>query len=96
MALGGGWSSFAVNSIAIIALSIIWTWVFNNAKGSILIAMLMHSASNATSTFISTLYPNYAHLPLAGGAIYVFFIVSALLLIVLTKGRLSYKPSKDA
>src|SRR6266487_6116124 len=39
------------------ATSIIWTWIVNNAKGSILIANLLHSASNANTALILKLLP---------------------------------------
>jgi len=33
---------FAANSLAIIASSFVWTWLFNNAAGSIFFATLVH------------------------------------------------------
>jgi hypothetical protein len=31
---------------------VLWTWIFNNAKGSILIAILMHSAYDAAGAYV--------------------------------------------
>jgi membrane protease YdiL (CAAX protease family) len=40
----------------IIALSIIFTWVYNRTQGSVLIAMLLHSAFNYTVYFLDDLF----------------------------------------
>ncbi len=83
------------------------TWVFNNTKASILIAILLHSAldaSNSASAYITQL--------LAPSQIKVYALMSALviplfaaiLLLILTRGHLSYhrerhdleKPAEEA
>lgn len=80
---------FIANSGAIIASTFLWTWLFNNARGSILFAMLFHSTSNATSALIGRLaLSSTASHPWVGLEI---FGLSALLVIVLTRGRLSYR-----
>ncbi len=82
-------SAFIGNSLGIIVGTILWTWVFNNARGSILIAMLVHGVSNAASGYI----PQLLGLPPDHyWASFKIFGVCALLVIVLTRGRLSYKP----
>src|SRR5207248_87259 len=50
---------FVGNSLAIISLTFLWTWLFNSARGSILFAMFVHAASNA----VSGLLPRLAHVP---------------------------------
>src|SRR5438034_10729195 len=50
-------SGFVIFVLVGFATSIIWTWIVNNAKGSILIANLLHSASNANTVLILKLLP---------------------------------------
>jgi membrane protease YdiL (CAAX protease family) len=40
---------FATWIPAILATTILWTWVFNNTKGSLLIAIILHAAARAAS-----------------------------------------------
>ncbi len=71
---------------------IIMIWVFNNTKGSLLIAILLHAsldATNSASAFITHLL---SHAQLGGfgfGNILAIF-VGALLILIFTRGRLSY------
>jgi membrane protease YdiL (CAAX protease family) len=78
--------------VMITALTVIMTWVFNNAKGSLLVTMLMHASFNTFANKILTpLFPapimsEYGLLPMLVG-----FSAVALLLVVLTRGRLGYQ-----
>lgn len=68
----------------------LWTWLFNNTRGSILFAILVHSVSNASSSLISSLVRDQG-----GGSPWLLFIIFgtvAVLLIVATRGRLAYRP----
>jgi membrane protease YdiL (CAAX protease family) len=69
------------------AIAVIITWVFNNTRGSLLIAMLLHGAVDAYSPAVLFADPQLSTLL---HAVLGFGIV-ALLLIVLTRGRLSYQ-----
>jgi membrane protease YdiL (CAAX protease family) len=84
---------FVANSLAIIASTFIWTWLFNNAGGSILFAMFFHATSNANSGFITKLLPADASDPYFT---FKLMAVVTVVLIVVTKGRLAYKSSKTA
>ena len=78
---------FVANSLAIIAGSFVWTWLFNNAAGSIFFATLVHAASNAMSGHLPAI------LNLQDPNPWFAFGVSAIvavLVIVLTRGRLGY------
>jgi membrane protease YdiL (CAAX protease family) len=69
------------------AIAIIITWVFNNSRGSLLISMLLHGAVDAYSPAVLFADPQLStllHTLIGFGAV-------ALLLIVLTRGRLSYQ-----
>ena len=73
------------------------TWVFNNTKGSILIAILLHAsldASNSANAFIKHLLTASQIGGYGLGAALLFPLVAAVLLLILTKGRLSYKPDR--
>ncbi len=82
--------------IGAIPTRMIMTWVFNNTKASILIAILLHAAldaSNGGSAYITHLLPPSQN----GGyglATLLFPLVAAVLLLIFTKGRLSYKPER--
>ncbi len=75
--------------LQITAKSISYTWLFNNAGGSLLIVTLFHAALNG-----------YQVEPLFGPvdrvdyqlALTICFGIAALLIIAFTRGRLSYKP----
>lgn len=78
--------------LAAVPIRMVMTWVFNNTGGSILVAILLHAAldaSNSASDYIGELLPASQR----GGyglATLLVPIVGALLLLILTKGRLSY------
>jgi uncharacterized protein len=74
--------------------AIVITWVFNNTRGSMLIAMLIHGVGDASPLpasllpVLNSLYGNFRGFALA---ILLVNGVIALLLIILTRGRLSYE-----
>lgn len=83
--------------IVAILTRIIMTWVFNNTKGSILIAILLHSsldASNSGSDFIKQLLTAHQIGGYGLASALIFPLVAAILLIVFTRGRLSYKQDR--
>ena len=63
-------------SIFVIVYSIQFTWVFNNTKGSVLLAAVMHGASNAWGGYIDV-YRGYF------GGVLTFVVVSVLVMIVI-------------
>jgi membrane protease YdiL (CAAX protease family) len=83
-------TAFAANTGLLIALTFIWTWLFNNAGQSIFFAMFVHGVSNATSGLIPQLMPDTTGDPWSGFKIAAVF---ALLLILFTRGRLGYRSS---
>jgi membrane protease YdiL (CAAX protease family) len=79
------------------ALTVVMSWVFNNANGSLLITMLMHASFNTfANRIVAPLFPaplldEYELLP-----VLVCFGVSAVLVVAFTRGRLGYRnPSVD-
>jgi uncharacterized protein len=83
-------SNFALNTLTSIVIAILFTWVFNNARGSILIAVLIHASLNNTPAWMSALIPGYPA-EAAGKIIMGMYYAAALALILFTKGRLGYK-----
>jgi uncharacterized protein len=78
--------------ISAIAFTIVMTWVFNNTKGSLLIAVLMHASFNTTFAILNQLFPA----PIVTGygstvPVLVGYGAVALLVIALTRGRLGYE-----
>lgn len=78
--------------LMITALTVVMTWVFNNAKGSLLITMLMHASFNTfANKIVAPLFPapilnEYGLLPVLVG-----FGAMALLVVASTRGRLGHQ-----
>ena len=93
---------FLVFVLTAAAGTFIYTWVFNNTRGSVWIAMVMHAASNAASQLVTALIPEDVVLTgwmklLADGWIYVLvFGLVAFGLVILTRGTLGYRPELPA
>jgi membrane protease YdiL (CAAX protease family) len=86
---GGGIVGIIMFTITTITFSIVITWVFNNTRASLLLAILVHTSIDAFSGTLGAIFPARAvasALPLLIG-----FGVVAVVLIVLTRGRLSYE-----
>lgn len=80
---------FVVFVIWTIALAIIFTWVFNNTRGSLLLVILLHASINAApGVLLPSLFPSLAGLGLSW---FLVWVVVALLVIAATRGRLSYQ-----
>ena len=84
---------YLINVLQIMVITLIWTWIFNKARGSILIAFLNHSAFNACCALFNILVPA---LLLGGRAPFYALAIVALLVIILTRGRLGYQPEQNA
>lgn len=79
--------------------SFVYTWVVNNARGSILIAILLHASSNAASGVLNAIFPQTVVFPAPLQALtsswfnVIIFGLAAIVLIALTRGRLGYHPN---
>jgi membrane protease YdiL (CAAX protease family) len=94
-------TTFVTFMLTAVAGTFLYTWVYNGARGSLLLVMLLHASSNAASGLMNRLVP--ADLPLGeplrtlvndGWLNVVAFGAAALLLVVATRGRLAYVPER--
>ena len=86
---------FAFFIVFAAGVRITWTWIFNKTKGSIIIIALLHAASNGTTIALAhrlPMIPPTAILLFLGLLVVVF----PVLILLFTRGRLSYKPDRVA
>jgi membrane protease YdiL (CAAX protease family) len=75
--------------ILAMSIAIVITWVFNNTKSSVLLAILAHGSLNSAAVSMYALFPA----PAVTGAttnVAIGFGVTALAIVALTRGRLGY------
>jgi membrane protease YdiL (CAAX protease family) len=98
----GQWSTPSVPNIAvyvfwIVAVTFIFTWVFNNSQGSVFMAILLHGTMDVfPNAFLLAHLPGAAEMTRSGvlsmyWGLALVFGVFALLLVVCTRGRLGYR-----
>lgn len=87
-------TSFAYFFIVVMAFSIIFTWVFNHTGGSVFIANLLHAAIDTPQLVWIPLFLAVDETKL-NLACLIAFVVPALLIVILTRGRLGYRPSQE-
>ncbi|HSL46315.1 MAG TPA: CPBP family intramembrane glutamic endopeptidase [Anaerolineales bacterium] len=80
--------------LLVTALAIIFTWVFNHTEGSIFAAILMHACVNVSQVILVPLFPtlDFTHMDIAA---FIGYGVPALLIVILTRGRLGYLPNQE-
>jgi uncharacterized protein len=76
------------------SIALVITWVFNNTKQSVLLAILAHGSLNSAAVSMYALFP--AHAVTDGITnVAIGFGLAALLVVVLTRGRLGYREEGD-
>jgi membrane protease YdiL (CAAX protease family) len=88
------WVGLPLFFLEVMALSVIFTWVFNHTHGSVFIAMVLHASYNTFGTAVQPLFSA----PIVISTDLPFLIgmgVLALLIVILTGGRLGYRPSQE-
>jgi membrane protease YdiL (CAAX protease family) len=86
-------TNFPIFLLLVLAFSIILTWVFNHTGGSIFIALLVHASINTPQVVLAPLFPAVGVTGLNLAAL-IGFGVPALLILILTRGRLGYRPAQ--
>jgi uncharacterized protein len=91
---GGGLVGITLFTLTALTFTIVITWVFNNTRASLLVAILFHASIDAFTIPLAAMFPAKA---LASAfPLMIGFGVVAVVLIVLTRGRLSYERLVEA
>jgi uncharacterized protein len=87
-------TNFSIFFLFVVALAIIFTWVFNHTRGSIFIAILLYASINTPQV---VWIPLFLAVDVTGMnlAALIAFGVPALLIVILTRGRLGYQPGQE-
>jgi uncharacterized protein len=91
---GGGILGITRFTLTAITLTIVITWVFNNTRASLLLAILVHASIDTFSDTLAAIFPAKASASLV--PYLISFGVVAVVLIVVTRGRLSYERLVEA
>jgi membrane protease YdiL (CAAX protease family) len=97
---GTGWSTFFSNFpvfvLLVILINLVMTWVYNQTQGSLFIAFLLHASIN-TAGILSELFPTSGTpmMTLSNLALLIGMAVPALLIVILTRGRLGYQAGME-
>jgi len=79
--------------VMVMAMAVIFTWVFNHTRGSLFIAILLHTSINAFGLVVALFTaPIVTNTDLA---ICIAVVVPALLIVLFTRGRLGYTPGGE-
>src|SRR6476620_6400531 len=91
---------FALNTVDIMLIAVIFTWVFNHAMCSILIASLSHAAWNAADVWVGSILPaGFVQQIRIWPIRYtqtLFMLVCALVIIFASRGNLGYRAADPA
>ena len=87
-------TGFLIFLMMVTAIAMIMTWVFNHTQGSVFIASVLHTSINTPIVVWIPLFRpvNETTLDLAN---LIAFGVPALLIIIMTRGRLGYQPRQE-
>jgi len=83
-------TSFIIFFLSVIALAIIITWVFNHTRGSVFVASVLHTSVDTPQLVWIPLFV-IVNAIILNVACLVGFGVAAVLIVVLTRGRLGYE-----
>ena len=92
---GTGWATFFANFsifvLLVLSLAVILTWIFNHTKGSVFAAISAHASVDTPQLALISLFPAVGVTSLNLAAL-IGFGIPALLIVLLTHGRLGYRP----
>ncbi len=82
-------------TIGLMGLSVLMAWALNNNRGSTLLAILLHAAFDSSGLALTSLFPStppyYLPVHYQTLGIAIVYSVAALVVIVATRGNLSYQ-----
>jgi hypothetical protein len=81
-------------TLTALTFTIVITWVFNNTRASLLLAILSHASIDAFTFPLGAMFP--AKVLASAFPLMIGFGVVAVVLIVLTRGRLDYERLAEA
>ena len=88
----GGRGFLAIVKFVVIPITfaIVTTWVFNNTKGSVFLAILVHASIDTFSIPLGVLFSPSE----VANSLLLSFLVLVVVLVVLTRGRLGYREAE--
>ena len=95
---GTGWTPFVVDLpiflLLVLSFTVIMTWIFNHTRGSLFAAISAHASVDTPQAALLSLFPAVGATSMILGSTLSLGVV-ALLILILTRGRLGYRPSPD-
>jgi membrane protease YdiL (CAAX protease family) len=85
--------NFAVFFLMVTSLAVILTWIFNHTHGSLFGVLLAHTSVNTPELTIVPLFPALDMLALHRAGL-IAYVVPAVLILLLTRGKLGYGPRR--
>ena len=85
--------NFPIFFLMVMGMAVIFTWVFNHTRGSLFIAILLHTSINA----FGMVQPLFTAKSMTSTDLFmcIGMVVPALLIIILTRGQLGYQPNQE-
>jgi uncharacterized protein len=93
--------NFSIFFLMVISLSILFTWTYNRTRGSVFMVGLLHAAIDTPQLVWAPLFLAVGAANSSAGemslnlALLIPFGVLALLIVILTRGRLGYQPGQE-
>ena len=93
--------NFFIFLLMVLAVSILFTWVYNHTRGSVFMTSLLHAAIDTPQLVWAPLFLEVGTANSTTGessldlALLITFGALALLIVILTRGRLGYQPGQE-
>ena len=93
-----GFAKFVLTSMV---ATFLYSWVYNGSRGNVWIAIVLHASGNAATQLTNELVPKdveftgFMKVLESGWVNLIAFGIVAILLLVLTRGTLGYRPERE-